>query len=668
MGGLSSGINTDDIIDKLVKVESQPIKKMESEIKEYSQKKEALGILSQNLSELQKAAKELYGFRATYDDKKAISSNMGLLQATSTKYAEKGIRYVIVDDIAANHKIATDSIEKGMEIPAGKFKIQVGEKSKEINFTGGNIENFRVMLDQNASEFISTSLVNTSENKVVLTLESRTNGKKGEIQLSGEKEFLRKIGLSSGDKKDDLDIARVVFDSKYFYPYKGEKQIEKEDGTLKAAEDGKSVAIKGLLWREYEMPVSSEIKKGTVLEVKTTTAFSEVDKDEESLPFKVELGPDEKTVIKGIELKGYNISRERPIDSKKQKVNENDLLGVGVVIIDGDKRIEEIYPLQKDVKDKQEIPVGEKHQGKKISRIIFYSNYGEVVFSDAQITTPKSNEGLQEPKNVISQAKSAKFRVDGVPMERDFNNGITDAIKGVTLELKGSDPKQTVELKIEHDIDKSVENIKRFVEAYNKYVELNKSLTKSAMTDKADQYEKTKYESGLFVSDMTIIRLENEIKRATSYPYPSQAPKPVKTFSEMGITTGQLNASWEKIKDGKLVIDEDVLRNTIIEKPEGVRQFFGSDNDGDDRIDNGFGFTIENTLEPYVRPGKNMISAKTEQLDDNVKQTKDRIKRKETSLKGYEEKLRKKFSIMEQSVGKTKSQSQWLKQQQSGKE
>ena len=87
LGGMSSGIDTEGIIKQLMDIESQPITKAQREKGEYQQRKQALQGYGGVLSNLQKTVKELYGFRASYDDKKATSSNQAVIEATAAKPA-----------------------------------------------------------------------------------------------------------------------------------------------------------------------------------------------------------------------------------------------------------------------------------------------------------------------------------------------------------------------------------------------------------------------------------------------------------------------------------------------------------------------------------------------------------------------------------------------------
>ena len=156
---------------------------------------------------------------------------------------------------------------------------------------------------------------------------------------------------------------------------------------------------------------------------------------------------------------------------------------------------------------------------------------------------------------------------------------------------------------------------------------------------------------------------KDQLKTVIGSAYPSRIEKPIHMLPQIGISTGKVNAAWDTIKEGKLQIDEDLLRKSIIENPEGVKELFGSANGADSRIDNGFGYTMEVTLDPYVRPGQNMIKTKMDQEDDSIKRKDEFIARQQDHLKNYQSKLRQKFGAMEKSVSSQKNTSNWMKQQ-----
>jgi flagellar hook-associated protein 2 len=658
MGGMASGLDTDNIIQKLVEVEAKPIRQWSGEKENYSKRKDALGDLKSNLTKLNESVKDLYGYRASYNDKKAISSNQSVLEATANKIAEKGIKEIKVKELASNHRISTDKISKDEKLPSSKFKITVNGESQSVNFKGGSLENLRDRISEVASELVSPAYIKTDSNNHILSIESKTPGKKGEIILTGDKDFLKKIGMVSGEKGEKQESTKLIFDKKYFSSYGGEREVPKEDGSLEVAQDGNSIKINGILWREYILPISAIIKKDTVLEVNVDYQKEVI--EEETIPFRMEIGPDEEITIKGIKLKGYNVSRIRPLEKTDDKKKAPEVVGIGVVVSDNDKRIEKIYERGKDVKGKQILPIGNDFDGKTVSKVIFYCNDGSAKFSAANIMTPVKGTGILEPKNVVKNAVDAKIELDGVEIVRDRNTNLNDIIKGVDLNLKSSS-NNPVTLTIEPDLDKSVDKIKKFIKAYNDYLDLNDKLTKSAKIIKPDNFGKSKSEIGLFVGDMTILRLENSLKTAVGEAYPARNDNPVKILVQTGISTGAINADWESIKEGKLVVDENKLRSVIENNAEGITEFFGSDTDGDTRIDNGMAYRIETYLKPYLMSGRNIIAAKMDSETEAIKSTDDRIDRHKEHLKKYEEKLRTKFASMEKSVNEAKGQGNWMR-------
>jgi flagellar hook-associated protein 2 len=659
LGGVASGMDTDQIIQKLVEVEARPIIQWQEEKDRYSLRKEALRQLQTKLNTLNTATKDLYGFRSPFKEKSVQISDTGVLQAQASRLAVNGTHTLEVLHLASSHKISTDQIKEDEILLPGTFSIEVDGNSYTIKFRGGNIKTLSDKINEIASSVVSATTIKTIDNKSILTIESKVPGKKGELKIRGDEEYLKKIGLIKGEKGAARESQRIIFDTKYFTGYTGEKPIEDEDGTLTVDKDGKTLVLDAKLWREYILPVEYKAQKQSILEL--NVSYAKEKSEEEVIPYKVEIGPDETTVIKGIELKGYNVSRERPLEKKPKKEIE-DIIGVGVISIEEGKRIEKIYKLDSNKQGKQEIPIGQDFADKNITKILFYCNDGKATFQDAALVTEQKGEGILDPKNVITEANDAKIKLDGVEIVRQKNNGIDDVLKGVTLNLLSPSTKP-VTLTIRQNTETAVEKIKKFVEAYNDYLAFNKELTKAVKSDKVGDYQKDKYKNGIFIGDMTLMRLQNALNTAISSAYPSNVQQPVKMLYQIGVSTGEINAKWETIREGKLIIDEAKLVEVLSENPEGVQEFFGSDNDGDNRIDNGLAFKMESILDPYVSAGKNIIVAKMDLEDASIKATNERIERKQEHLKAYEQKLRQKFASMEKAISGSKSQSNWLDMQ-----
>jgi len=659
LGGVASGMDTDSIISKLLEVESLPIKQYEQEKKLSNYKKDALRNLQGKLKDLDSKARDLYGFRASFDDKLAVSSDATVLDARGTKQADVGTKKIEVLQLASAHKISSDPMDADKKLPAGSFTIIVNGIEKKVSFKGGRLKSLNDVIAESASDLVSAEYVNTDGTSNIIVLTSKITGRKGEINFTGGEELLKEAGLIKGEKVTDQKDTPVVFDSKYISAYSGEPRPEGQDGSMSVGRDGADLTISGMLWREYELPLKTVIEKDTVFRF----TFKYDKQVEEKIPLRIETGPDEEINVKGIRLHSYNISRMRPL-SKKEERKFDTIIGVGAVVFDNGKRIEKIYPVDSGAANKFEIPLGRDFEGKSLEKLIFYCNDGKVIFSDALIATPVKSKGNFELKNTVAEAANAKLKVDGVVIERERNDELNDVIKGLVLNLKRKS-EIAVEIKTTYDVDKSFKKIKDFVDSYNSYIDTHNQLTRTVKADKPGQSEKLS-DSGLFVSDSTLIRLENMIKTTVNGAYSSRVEKQIKLFSQMGVSTGKVNASWESIREGKLTIDEDELRKAIAENPEGVTAFFGADTDGDNRTDAGMAFSLVRELDPYISYGKNIIQTKMDYEDELIKMANQKIEKRMAHLKQYEEKLRKKFGTMEKTISGSKQQQDWMKSQMGG--
>ena len=659
-----SGIDSDGLVQKLVEVESRPIKQLEIRKKNLNIRKDSLKNLGRMLEDINSAAKELYGLKAAYNNKNAASSDTSVLEAKAGRNAEEGVRKIKVIQTATGHTVSSDPVTEGDILPSGRFTIEVNGEKAVVNFKGGKLKNLKEEIDAAASELVSSSYIKKSGDTYILTIQSKRSGEKGEIKISGGMDLLKKIGLVDGEKGGAKSEVALPFDSKYFGSYVGTVRVEAGDGNISVSPDGKTVTIKGLLWREYSLPVEVAVKDDMNLEF--DVRYRDRSEDEESaVPRSLTIGPRERVNIKGIILEGYNVSRTRKPLKSEEKRNYDSLMGVGIIGVKEGKRVEIIYPIDTNAPGRQTIAAGKDFKNGVINKIIFYCNRGVVDFSNARLATPVDQKGLLALKNTIFRPQDAKVVVDGIEVTRDRNDGLNDIIKGVTLNLKRPSQHE-VDLTIDHNIDIALEKIKKFVEVYNKYLDYHRELTRAAKAEKPGDFTKTLSQSGLFMGDISLLRLESLLKTTINSAYPSRAEKPIKVFAQMGVSTGALNAEWDTIKSGKLIIDENLLKKSIRENPEGVALFFGSDTDGDNKTDNGAAYKVVYVLKPYMAPGKNIIASRIDLEDNSIKLTDETIKQKEDHLKKYEEKLKFKFGQMERAISESNAKKQWMKYQLEG--
>ena len=193
-----------------------------------------------------------------------------------------------------------------------------------------------------------------------------------------------------------------------------------------------------------------------------------------------------------------------------------------------------------------------------------------------------ANQKLSAPTLLFQLAdtgKDAEFTINGHQTTRTSNNF---TINGMSYSLKQvTDPGEVVTLSTSHDVDKAVDTIKDFVDSYNALIATMNSVVKekqnrdyAPLTDEQkkemteDQIEKweAKAKSGILRGDMTIRsafdEMRNDLSRAVGGV----------TLSQFGITT---SSKWNE-EPGKLIIDEEKLREALAKDPEAVYNAFNA--------------------------------------------------------------------------------------------
>lgn len=192
-----------------------------------------------------------------------------------------------------------------------------------------------------------------------------------------------------------------------------------------------------------------------------------------------------------------------------------------------------------------------------------------------------------------TEGKDAVVTINGLAMEKESNNF---TVNGVNISLTGThQPNQVTTINIAQDTDQVVDNIKKFVEAYNDLInsvngkvgeERYRTYTpltdeqKKDMTEDEIKLWESKAKSGMLKNDSILQQTLSEMRTALMQDVNigrtsnlnTGDRKTLKTLnlSQLGITTG----NWSE--QGKLYLDESKLREALSKDPNAVSDFFGS--------------------------------------------------------------------------------------------
>lgn len=271
------------------------------------------------------------------------------------------------------------------------------------------------------------------------------------------------------------------------------------------------------------------------------------------------------------------------------------------------------------------------------------------------------NGALKISSGSVDFGENAQISINGVDIYKNTN---TFTISGIQFNLKKAHT-ETATLTIERDVDTVVETVKNFINVYNDTISaINSKLTEERYRDyppltdeqkkelKEDEIKKweEKARSGLLRGDTVLSGLVNKLRQAV-YGTVEGQPSDFDTLFDVGVKTG---GYYEK---GKLYLDEAKLKEAISKNPEAVASLFTK---------------VVSSIYDIAKSGMDSITKKagssTQYFDNsliaqNIRSLNDRISKMEEDLKKVEDRYWKQFTEMEKAIQSMNQQSMWLASQ-----
>jgi len=184
--GLVSGLQTGDIIQKLMEMERLPIKRMEEKKKAYQEKITLLQGLGEKLSTLKLVVDNLRT-SSLYRSRTATSSNENVLKATAQPGAPTGRYTLQVEQVALAHQLSSNAVSDptGRVFGTGTITVQVGSGTPvtvNITDTNNSLEGIRNAINNTGLPLSATVVGGEGEYRLVLL--SRDTGEAGEINIT----------------------------------------------------------------------------------------------------------------------------------------------------------------------------------------------------------------------------------------------------------------------------------------------------------------------------------------------------------------------------------------------------------------------------------------------------------------------------------------------------
>jgi flagellar hook-associated protein 2 len=233
--------------------------------------------------------------------------------------------------------------------------------------------------------------------------------------------------------------------------------------------------------------------------------------------------------------------------------------------------------------------------------------------------------------NQVTAASNATFTVNGVSLSRATNT-VSDAITGLTLDLKGIHTAATdkTRITVTTDASKTAEKVKGFVDAYNAVVDFIAGQNELDKDGKA---------SNPLFGDTTLRSVRSSLRGILGTSV-ATGNEEYSLLVQIGVTSD---------RDGRLTFEQSKLEDAINADEVAVKTLFTD-------ATAGIATRIHAQIEVYTDAVDGAFKARNEGYDRQIRDLDRRIDVAEKRLEAYETQLVNKFAAMETLVSRLQGQ------------
>ncbi len=597
--GLMSGLDTSSIVSDLMKVDSQPLRRIENQKKESVVKRDTYQSLKSSLSEFQNKAYELKT-ASTFGSFSASSSDEEALTVTATSSASAGNYSIRVLSLAQTESISGDAFtgyRDDLNLSGG---IVINNTSLKFRETDSllDIRNAINALDAG----VSASILKVTESDYRLILSSETSGEDGfTIANLGNNDILGGLGLVDDTKNVrkivngavrsvEFESANATFGSMLNTSsgVSGTVSIRNKSLDINFSSDTLSTVrdkINDLGLSGVSAAIGSTSSGGATtyrLEITGTQDFTDDGNVLETLGI-LERGFGGATAtFETAALEETNGSTSKisyNTKFKKLSAAEGETITISGTGLDGDE-VKATYTIGKNSRVSELLSAIEESFGGDVTASL---ENGKITVrctvdgtNDLDFSIRANNEqngGLDfgavstvtaGRDRLLSSGTNARIMVNNVKVTRETNE-IADVLTGLSMTLKKADPDTTVNITVENDVDAVKEKVQAFVTAFNDTVKLINANSR---------YNEDTGEAGPLLGDSTsrtvLLRLRNALQDTID-----GGDATYTQLAQVGIETAA---------DGTLSVDSAALDEALNNDMDAVKTLFtatrsASDND-----------------------------------------------------------------------------------------
>lgn len=681
--GVTDQYNTNDTVEKLMKIERIPLTREQNQLESLKTEKNAWRDINTKLSSLRDNTKTLYSFENPFNSKLTSSTEEYAITAEANRSASLQSFKVDVIQAASSDRFLTDELENDFKVPVGTYTYKVGEKQITFNWKGGTLKDFSNAINKRGNNIIKSSIIGASAGNKSLLIEAVPTGKGNRLIFEDDaKTFAFDSGMVdkiksqtqtfASSQTEILPVNKIEYDEPVYMPPLSLTNTKYDEEKQTATVEPRGA---------YQVKVPEKILRDTDLHLQFTITQKETEDITPEINktlIQPEL-PDAGTaeyggIIISNNLSDTNLNLPPEPPAPLEPVKTNSILYA--VMEDGSEKEIPYTPAEDEKAAQIDVKLSE-YPGLKAIAVRNLNTGTSYEISSFTALDPVKDLGYG-PKHPVSTADDAIIKYEGITITRSSNK-IDDVVPEITLNIHDKTEK-TATIAVKPDTEASKAAIIEFVGKYNQAVaELNiLSQNKQEIIDELDYLSPDEKEAeqkklGLFQSDFSLTNIKSNMSSTLAARYLFSDTAEITMLSQLGIATnaGGYSGGYSQSKlRGYLEIDEKKLDDAISNHLDDIKMLFGYDSDGDLIVDTGIAYKLDKQISAYTQTG-GILAMKTSSLDSKIKSSESKISKLENQMAKKEAELRNKYSQMEGSLNSLEAQqntiSNFTKQQQNQK-
>jgi len=632
--GLSSGLDTDRIIQQLLAIERRPQERFANRQDEVERTQDAFKDLNNRLSNLQNRMDSLVD-PSTFDQKQITNNKPGVLTA---------------------------SITNENQVQPGEFEIFVEQLATSAQTTSGQVINNQKMVDPDTNSTLvsdfeqvegsgTLDLTGTSSTEEMLDQFSK------EIQTSGDAtpEFSingEQFDLDSFDTVQGLidDINNRVADINFQFDQARDKFIavptdqNSAGGTAISADDNETAI--------------SDPSKGFLQQI----GFNKDETLQEFTQTQSDFGENLLSIDPSKSLQDNLFTSPLQTDAGEVeiRVNNTEIVlqetdTINDFISQVNDNVEGVNATFNSATDKIRLETEDAGAG-SINVEDVRGNLGDVL----NLLTDGS-ESAGQAGGSVEGGTDAELTIDGDTVTADGNtiefNGIQ--LDLLSLQQESENTGDPVIVEVSQDTQATADEVSNFVDQFNSVIDFINERT--GASPPSEPGEEPDSDAGVFNSDSTVRQIKNTLTRIVTDRFAdATGSDTIQDAASIGIE--QKDPTLVPAQDQqKLNFDAGKFQEALENEPDAVENLFNASTDDGDAQD-GLATRLEGFLGSATDETDGLITARIDGFDRTIANLQDRIERNEERVQRRREQLEAEFLQMEQILSNLQGQQSFISQ------